>query len=223
MLRLNKDHAVLYVGTTESAAKLAPVMGVNPNNKPVHLTDVYPGLFAFQASGRTHDRFGILEIVTSFLDISNLLPCSWYVEQTSRHKVKNGKNGKAPPRRKETIRKALEKRRAKWKDSLMKIGVCLYDGFIPKKAIRKITIYDPASNTVITEAISGAHLHVGVHKKCYRRNLAVRHWLSGEHVSVEDWLGEELLDTPKDQREQLAEQLQNKLGLDIFYHEPAPK
>ena len=36
-------------------------------------------------------------------------------------------------------------------------------------------------------------------------------------------LGDDLIETPKDEREELAERLQNKFGLDIFYHEPPAK
>ena len=52
----------LYCGTSERIAKLSPRVGLNPNQKPVYLTDVYPGVFAFFASTNDNDRFGILEI-----------------------------------------------------------------------------------------------------------------------------------------------------------------
>jgi hypothetical protein len=37
---------------------------------------------------------------------------------------------------------------------------------------------------------------------------------------VEDWLGKEGDELPKEEKQRLAEWLQNKSGLDIFYSEP---
>ena len=210
----------LYCGTSERIAKLAPRTGLNPNNKPVYLTDVYPGVFAFYASTNDNDRFGVLEIDLSILDPTNFLPCEWYLEQASRQKAKNAKE---QHKRLEAYRKTLERHKAKWKDSLQRIGVITYDGFVSKKAIRRITIYDPASNPTITEAIVSSHVSLTDYKKFANRNRAVTRWLVGETVTVEEWLGDDFLDTPKEERELLAERLQNKLGLDIFYHEPPAK
>src|SRR5437660_7810493 len=220
MAKSNSHTRSLYCGTSERIAKLAPRVGLNPNLKPVYLTDVYPGVFAFFASTNDNDRFGVLEIDLSVLDPSNFLPCEWYLEQTSRQKAKNAKE---QHKRLDAYRKTLERHKAKWKDSLQRIGVCVYDGFIAKKAIRRITIYDPASNPTITDAIVNAHVSLADYKKFSNRNKAVTRWLAGETVTVEDWLGESFLDTPKEERELLAERLRNKLGLDIFYHEPPAK
>ena len=220
MAKTSSHPHTLYCGTSERIAKLAPRVGLNPNNKPVYLTDVYPGVFAFFASTNDNDRFGILEIDLSVLDPTNFLPCEWYLEQTSRQKPKNAKE---QHKRLEAYRKTLERHKARWKDSLHRIGVITYDGFVPRKAIRRITIYDPASNPTITEAIVNAEISLSDYKKHYNRNKAVTRWLAGESITVEDWLGEGFLDTPKEERELLAERLQNKLGLDIFYYEPPPK
>jgi hypothetical protein len=220
MAKSNKAPTILYCGTTERIAKLAPRVGLNPTNQAVYLSNVYPGLFAFFASTDDHDRFGVLEIDLHVLDPMNFLPCEWYLEQTSRQKAKTGRE---MHRRLEGYRKTLEKHKAKWKDSLQRIGVCLYDGFVPRKAIRRITIYDPASNPTITEAIVNSQVSLADYKNSFQRNQAVTRWLAGESVTVEDWLGDDLIDTPKDEREKLAERLQNKLGLDIFYYEPPPK
>jgi len=220
MAKPTKAPARLYCGTTERTAKLAPVVGVNPADDPVYLSDVYPGLFAFFASTNDHDRFGILEIDLTFLDDANFLPCEWYLEQTARQKARTSKE---QHKRLDSFRKNLDKYKAKWKDSLQKTGVCVYDGFIPKKAIRRITIFDPVSNQTITDAIVGASISPSNYKKSFDRNRSVTRWLTGESVTVEDWLGDHLIETPKEEREQLAERLQNKSGLDIFYHEPPPK
>src|SRR5437867_9375800 len=91
MVKLSKDNARLYCGTTEKIAKLAPVVGVNPTGDPVYLSAVYPGLFAFFASTNGSDRLGIIEIETAFLDSNNFLPCEWYLEQSSRHRSKSAK------------------------------------------------------------------------------------------------------------------------------------
>lgn len=220
MVKAPKDLTRLYCGTTERVAKLAPVAGLNPSNEPVYLSDVYPGLFAFLASTSDQERFGIVEVDVHFLDPANFLPAEWYLDQTSRPK---GHNGRSSQRRLASYRKTLDRHRGKWKESLLKTGICLYDGFIPKKALRKITIYDPTSNPTITSAIAGARIGLVDYKSYYQRNRALTRWLTGESVLVEEWLGEDLAAIPKDEKEQLAERLQNKLGLDIFYYEPPPK
>ena len=91
MAKTSSHPHTLYCGTSERIAKLAPRVGLNPNNKPVYLTDVYPGVFAFFASTNDNDRFGILEIDLTVLDPTNYLPAEWYLEQTSRQKAKNAR------------------------------------------------------------------------------------------------------------------------------------
>jgi hypothetical protein len=220
MGKQKKESTSLYCGTTERIAKLAPVHGLNPQHDPVYLSDVYPGLLAFYASTNDQDRFGIVEVDLTHLDPANFLPCEWYLDATARQKAKSSREHH---RRLESFRKNLDKYQSKWKDSLQKIGICVFDGFIPKKAIRRITIYDPASNATITDAIVNSTLGLAAYRNGYNRYLAITRWLVGESVTVEDWLGEEILKTPKDEKEALAESLQNKLGLDIFYMETPPK
>jgi hypothetical protein len=220
MAKLKKDFASLYCGTTERTAKLVPVVGINPGREPVYLTDIYPGLFAFYASTRGNDRFGIIEVDTAVLDSTNFLPCEWFLDQTSRQKSKTGRE---QTRRLDALKKNLHKYRSKWRDSLQKTGVIVYDGFIGKKAIRRISIYDPASNPMITGTIVGARISLADYKKNRRLYHNLTRWLMGDTILVEEWLGENWMDCPKDEREQLAEQLQNKTGLDIFYHEPPGK
>src|ERR1700730_13259427 len=121
MLKPGKEFARLYCGTTERIAKLAPVAGLNPTNKPVYFSDVYPGLFAFFASTNDHERFGIIEVDMSILDPSNFLPCEWFLEQSSRQKAKNSKE---QHKRLDAYRKTLDKHQMRWKDSLQRVGVC---------------------------------------------------------------------------------------------------
>jgi hypothetical protein len=220
MAKLKKDYASLYCGTTERVAKLAPVLGINPSREPVYLSDVYPGLLAFFASTQGNDRFGIIEVETSFLDSTNFLPCEWFLDQISRQKVKTTREH---TRRLESFKKNLEKYRSKWRDSLLKTGVVVYEGFIPKKAIRRISIYDPASNTMITNEIINERIGPADYKRNRRLYQNLTRWLMGETIAVEEWMGENWMDFPKEEREQLAEHLQNKTGLDIFYHEPPGK
>ncbi len=220
MAKGSREPVSLYVGTTERIAKLAPVVGLNPAGNAVYLTDVYPGVLAFFASTGDSERLGILEINTTDFDPDNFLPCEWFLEQTSRQK---SRNGRGHHKRLDGFRKSLDKHQAKWKDSLKTIGICLYDGFVSKKAIRKITIYDPASNKTISDAIVDSQISLADYKTRHHRYRAVTRWLTGESVTVEEWLGDDLNETPKDEREQLAERLQNKLGLDIFYQEAPSK
>jgi hypothetical protein len=220
MAKLKKDYASLYCGTTERVAKLAPVVGINPGRESVYLSDVYPGLLAFYASTKGNDRFGIIEVETAFLDSTNFLPCEWFLDQISRQKVKTTREH---TRRLETFRKNLQKYRSKWRDSLQKTGILVYDGFIAKKAIRRISIYDPSSNPTITSTIVNSQIGPTDYKKQRRLYHNLTRWLMGDTISVEEWLGENWMEFPKEEREQLAEHLQNKSGLDIFYHEPPGK
>ncbi len=220
MARLGKDKAVLYCGTTERIAKLAPVAGINPAHDRVYLSDVYPGVLAFFASTSDSDRFGVIEVDTTKLEGANFFPAEWYLEQSSRQKAKNSREQN---KRLDAYRKNLEKYKAKWRDSLQKLGVVVYEGFVSKKAIRKITIYDPASNPTVTHAIVNSRISLADHKRNYERNHVLTRWLTGESVSVEEWLGDRFTEVPKDEREKIAEELQNKSGLDVFFYEPPPK
>jgi hypothetical protein len=220
MAKLIKEFSSLYCGTTERIAKLSPVVGLNPSGKPIYLSAVYPGLLAFYASTNDHDRFGIVEVDLSYLDSGNFQPCEWYLASISRQKAKTGREQQ---RRLESLRKELEKHKGKWRESLQKIGVCVYGGFVPKKAIRRITVYDPASNPTITQEIVGATISVPGFKSSQGRNKVVTRWLIGDSITVDEWLGDDLAATPKEEREKLAEALQDKSGLDVFYHEPPAK
>src|SRR5262249_13369809 len=164
-----------------------------------------------------NDRFGIIEVETELLDTTNFLPCEWYLEQVSRQKPSTNREHS---RRLETLRRNLHKYRSKWRDSLQKTGVVVYDGYLPKKVIRRISVYDPASNSKITEAIATSQISIADYKKNHRVYHNLTRWLMGDTILVEDWLGEKWMECPKEERELLAEQLQNKTGLDIFYHEP---
>lgn len=220
MGKQKKELGSLYCGTTERIAKLAPVQGLNPQHDPVYLSDVYPGLLAFYATTSDQERFGVVEVDLTHLDQGNFLPCEWYLEATSRKKARSSKE---QHKQLENFRKNLEKYQGKWKDSLQRLGICVYGGFIPKKAIRRITIYDPSSNQTVTDAIVGCTIGLAPYRKLKDRYRAITRWLAGEGVTVEEWVGESALDIPKEEREALAESLQNKLGLDIFYMETPPK
>ena len=76
---------------------------------------------------------------------------------------------------------------------------------------------------MVTDAIVNSTIGLAAYRNGYESFQAITRWLVGESVSVEDWLGDEIAKTPKDAKEALAESLQNKLGLDIFYMEAPPK
>lgn len=214
---VTKPHPKLYCGTTERIAKVAPVAGLSPNAGPIYLTDVYAGLLAFYASTSSTERLGIIEVDLTLLDQANFLPSEWYLEQTSRQR---GKTEREQQKRREVLRKTLEKQAAKWKKSQQEIGVVVYDASIPKKAVTRITVYDPSSNPVITEAVIGQRISLSDYKRNYERSRALTRWLMGEEVTVDDWLGDDINAVTKEEKQRLAEWLQNKSGLDIFYHEP---
>ena len=190
MGKQKKELGTLYCGTTERIAKLAPVHGLNPQHKPVYLTDVYPGLLAFYASTNDEERFGIVEVDLTHLDPTNFLPCEWYLEAISRQK--KAKSSREHHRQLEAFKKNLDKYQTKWKDSLQRMGICVYDGFISKKCIRRITIYDPTSNQTITDAIVGSTIGITPYHQIARL-LPRRHALAcrrGGHGGGLDWRGE---------------------------------
>lgn len=212
-----RNHPRLYCGTTERIAKQAPVMGLQPSMGRIYVSEVYPGILAFYGSTDSRDRFGIVEFDATYLDTANFLPCEWYLEQTAPKKAKSEKE---QAKRLEQMRKTLEKHAVKGKKSLQDIGVCVYDAPIPRKAISRITIYDPSSNPVITEALLSQQINLTDHKKSLPRNRALTRWLAGEEVTVEEWAGKEFDGLTKEEKQRLGEWLQNKSGLDIFFYEP---
>jgi hypothetical protein len=203
----------LYCGTTERIAKVAPVAGLPAGDQPIYLTDVYPGYFAFYASSDM-DRYGILEIDVASLDASRLQPCEWYLEQSMSRRARSSAERQ---RRLNNFRKRLDEYRAEWKKSLQAIGVCTYAGPIPKKAIRRVAIYDPQTNPLITSAIADTRISLAEHAERYEQNRALTRWLMGEDVSPADWLAGANEDGELD-KDKLADALQNKWGLDIFYY-----
>jgi hypothetical protein len=213
-----RNHPRLYLGTTERIAKQAPVLGLQPSVGRIYISEVYPGILAFYGSTDSRDRFGIVELDANYLDAANFLPSEWYLEQTAPKKARSEKE---QAKRLEQFRKTLDKHAGKGKKSLQDIGVCVYDAPIPRKAISRITIYDPSSNPVITEALLSQQISLTEHKKALPRNRALTRWLAGDEVTAEEWLGKEMDNLTKDERQKVAEWLQNKSGLDIFFYEPS--
>ena len=207
----------LYLGTTERIAKAAPVAGINLGKDSIYLTEVYPGYFAFYASTNSTDRYGIVEIDVSFLDPQAFLPSEWYLEQRSR---KHGKNAAERNKILNAYRKNLERYQGKWRDSLKQLGACVYADPISKKAVRRVSIYDPAYNPIITGAIVNTRLSLSEHRANLKRNRALTRWLMGEEIALEDWLGHSGEEMDKKEKEKLIESLQSKWGLDLFYHGP---
>jgi hypothetical protein len=209
---------VLYIGTTERIAKSAPVVGIDPGKDFITLTSVYPGYFAFYASTHSAERYGIVEVEVALLDREAFFPSEWYLEQASRRRAKT-----AAERNKlfNFYRKNMDRHQKRWKKSLEALGVVNYADPIPKKAIARVAIFDPSYNPTIAHAIAGTRLSLREHKANLRHNRALTRWLMGEEVSVEDWIGKAAETMDKKDKEKLAESLQSKWGLDLFYHGPA--
>jgi hypothetical protein len=216
MTKPSNDHEFLYFGTTERIAKQAPVMGLLVDDDPLYLSDVYPGYFAFYASTNPEERFGIVELSMADLQPDEFLPCEWYLEQLAKREARAGK-GRSKGL--DWYRKNLDRHQKHWKASLRGIGVCTYQRSIPKKAVRRVMIYDPQSNPVITKTIVEARISLDEHRSSYARNHALTRWLLTADVSPEDWLGVRAI-ADKDERDKLAETLQSKWGLDVFYNGP---
>ena len=69
----------------------------------------------------------------------------------------------------------------------------------------------------------GSARGVEVREERGRLFKAVTRWLLGNEISVDEWLGKDADDVTKEEKQRLAEWLQNKSGLDIFYYEPVTR
>jgi len=200
----------LYVGTTETIAKSAPVKGIEP---PVVLSDVYPGYFAFWAS-TCHQRWGILEVDIENLMPDHLAPFNGYTEKRSRRKKLTEEE--INQRRDLHLEKAWEQRN-KWQESLEACGVVLYFMQIPPHAINKVTTYDAfgkGANSFVTESCikhNPWEISAPDHRAAYAFNEALTQWLTCSEVAQAKALSNGV------KAERADEHLQNRLGLDLYY------
>jgi len=192
---------VLYVGTSEKVAKLAPVKGLNA---PIFLTDVYPTFFCKQTCNQG-ERWGIISVSLSKLHADVLTPSPYYIQKSLKTK-------KSIPE----ILSRINSYKSKWQKSLEACGVCLCTSFIPPTAIKKVIIYEatnPAVAKFIDKIPNPEHILPSDHKTLYRNSLGVLQWLNGEEVSPKDVCDE----TDFKMLNEIGEQLLDRSGLNFYY------
>lgn len=199
----------LYHGTTEMLAKMAPVAGLKPYSVPhnenepafssekegtITLTNVYGAYQAFMSSDpKRGERWAIMEINLTRLRTDNL----------SAHELAKG---------------AGKTKGNTWHRSLESVGLCVYKGQIPAKAISKVWIYNPASNWMITRSVLRIALGPAHYSADQKQLAIINRWLTGEFVTLDEWLAEQKAPFTKEQAEQLNDPWNNRSGLDLFYH-----
>lgn len=193
---------LLYVGTTEQIAKLAPHKGLTP---PVFLTDIYPGFFCKQDC--QNGRWGIISINVGKLYKEMFAPSPAYIDRLSKKQTKE-----APSERYQKILDRISDHKTKWQKSLTSSGVCLYLDNIPPSAIEKVMIYDTVGNStnnhinkLLSELPSPYDLTPAEHKALYNKASCLLNWLNGKETDC--FNGE----------------ADNRMGLDLYYTKPEEK
>jgi hypothetical protein len=197
----------LYHGTTELIAKSAPVKGIEPydvvgrkTGEPVFasksqgfvaLTTLYGAYQAFTACN-SDDRWAIVEVNTAGMSAGRFTP---YGDPMNH----------------------MPSRYRTWRKSLEQTGLCAYRGPIPPRAISRIWIYLPRSNWLVTRTV--LHMSLGAEQfAATQKSLEViHHWLTGEPVTLEEWLGNSKEQFAREQLESMTTEWLDRTGLDIFY------
>lgn len=173
---------ILYIGTTEQIAKMAPVKGLEP---PIFLTDAYPGFFC-QQSCKNNEKWGIISVNQDELYPEMLAPFPNFIDKNNRNK------NKPIEKRLQEILDKISIHKDKWQKSLTNCGVCLYIGEIFPNMIKKVMIYNNIHNTI--DIIDPISLSPAEHKAAYQKNLEIAKWLNGEDIDSEKFSNRKGLD-----------------------------
>lgn len=234
MIKKEETKLRLYHGTSEVAAKTACVKGLMPYEIPAYdsglprnfsafsgataLTNSYPGLMALNYAG-AKEKWGFIEIDVSQLHHEAFLPHENYLIEINKNKVISEEDRL---QKLDEIRKNLQSFRRKWRDSLDRYGFCQYEAVIPISAIKKVVVYDPHSNWLMTKALLAMHPGSKLSNSCMERNRLVIRWLFGANITAEEWIGPVFNQLKHSERNPIVQMLQNKNGLDVFYHGAQP-
>jgi hypothetical protein len=179
---------------------------VNRKKDCLYLTTVYGAYFAV-CNTTPPERWGLIEIDLAALDRTALSPDDDYLRQI--HRARSGSflgNGN----------------QARWQDSLLDLGICIYKAAIQPASIVRVAIFDPPSNPFISHEVCQAVPTIAGHRRDGKRYQTLTRWLMGENITWQDWVAESL---PEDSEEgnRLGAGLQERSGLDIFYCRAVPK
>jgi hypothetical protein len=210
---------ILYVGTTEDAAKLAPLKGLKA---PVFLTDIYAGFFCRNAAAT--GRWGIVSVNIDTLYADMFAPSPAFIERLSKNR---SQNPAAIEKKRLEILANISKHKARWMKSLSSTGVCVYTLPIPPTSIEKVMIYtadgrttNRAINDLIKDLPNPYEQSPYDHKKGYDAAGAITRWLNGEAVKSREILnGGTSIKAFSD----LDDKLADRLGLEMYYIKPPEK
>lgn len=192
---------ILYHGTSESSLKEILNQGIIPrgrngkdnwghtvssNPECIYLTSTYPGYFAAVASRGGNDKWAIIEVDIDRLDISKFRPDEDCIEQLFREYdlMDNMTLGE----RTLYYQRKIEDVAEFWQESLRFLGTCAYKGAIPVSAFRRVILYDPKSNQLVTSKWldpSISLINFKVMGDSYR--MATR-WFFGESMDYYEFL-----------------------------------
>jgi len=181
----------LYVGTTEQAAKLAPLKGLEP---PIFLTDVYPGFFCKQQCNNG-ERWGIISVNFNQLNTEMIAP---------------------PPAYKGSKRK-WDQSLTNCGVCLYKARIppqAIHKVMIYTPVGRDANI---AINNLVNELPEPHLISPTQHKALYAKSLGILKWFNGESVKCEDIFNGK---TNIKLISELDDKLNNRFGLDIYYIRP---
>lgn len=232
MSKKGKTTRRLYHGTTEAVAKNAPVKGLKPyevssldNGKMraigastlsgVSLTDAYAGFMAFDTC-TSRERWGLVEINPDELDESLFVPHELFLLEKSKKKIDSVQDHLKLVT---DYRAKLTANHKSWKESLSSMGLCVYQGDIPVKAITKITIYDWKTNWFVTREVFNVNMASKHHKMQVDRHKLMTRWLMCEAIEPSEWVSD-YAKLKSVEREPISASIINKSGLDIYYQQP---
>lgn len=192
----------LYHGTTEHIAKTSPYKGLvpyrpagacdrpfsDPDSGTLCLTNLHSPLQAFAACS-PDERWGLVEIRTDRIE----------------KKLKSDPHCKVKGRNKS------------WKTTLELMGTCVI-GEVPPRAIAKVWIFNPRMNWLVTRTVLHFDLTPEYHKQNLKRITQLHRWLTGEFVTLDEWLGDDKKNFTKEQLDVMKSQLMDRTGLDLYYH-----
>ncbi len=210
-----QDDKILYIGTTEDVAKLAPSKGLEP---PVFLTDIYAGFFCKSVCPPEAERWGIISVKLNTLYQDMIAPSPAFIQRINKLRTRNPA---ALEKQRKEILENLANYKNKWKLSLAQSGVCVYLLKIPPTAIEKIMIYNingrdtnPVINDIIKDSASPYEQTAYSHKHSYHKGLAITRWFNGEAIRCHDIYNGQ---TTIKQYNEIDDKLNNRLGLDVYY------
>lgn len=220
----------LYHGTTESVARGALQDGLLPRtsrksnwkieSSPFHvyLSVAYAPYFAASAAEETSDKWGIVEIDTSKLNLEYMRPDEDFLEQCSRTEMDSNK-GITIEERTAWYRSHLNEYRHLWMRSLETLGNCSYNGHILPEAVMRVAIFDRKSNPYIYMMAVDPCVTPLNFQFMHAKYEALTRWFF-EPVSALELAEPFWSVLPEEHRKAQAEAAKDRSGLEVLWRAP---